>query len=141
MHLAAATGVPCVGIFGNFNRPESWHPMGHGHRVIHNMRGVDKISPDEVYGAVHDIMKDGSARANRQNFSFAIADQFFRYLIRRDRIIASAGPVAADNKLLRAPITWPRPRDPALLERCVSRRTQGDFDDRASRIGGAAHFD
>ncbi len=58
IHLAAASGVRCVGIFGNFNRPESWHPMGRGHRIIHNVRGIDKISPVEVYGAVRAIMKD-----------------------------------------------------------------------------------
>ena len=58
IHLAAASGVRCVGIFGNFNRPKSWHPMGRGHRIIHNVRGIDKISPVEVYGAVRAIMKD-----------------------------------------------------------------------------------
>ncbi len=32
--------------------------MGRGHRIIHNVRGIDKISPVEVYGAVRAIMKD-----------------------------------------------------------------------------------
>jgi heptosyltransferase-3 len=52
MHLAAAAGVPCVALFGNFNKPKWWHPMGQGHRIIHNMRGVREITPDEVYAAV-----------------------------------------------------------------------------------------
>jgi len=52
MHLAAAVGVPCVGIFGNFNRPKCWHPIGQGHCIIHNMRGVREISPEEVHSAV-----------------------------------------------------------------------------------------
>jgi heptosyltransferase III len=52
MHLAAAAGIPCVALFGNFNRPKWWHPMGQGHRIIHNMRGVREITPGEVYAAV-----------------------------------------------------------------------------------------
>jgi heptosyltransferase III len=52
MHLAAAAGIPCVALFGNFNRPKWWHPMGQGHRIIHNMRGVREITPEEVYIAV-----------------------------------------------------------------------------------------
>jgi ADP-heptose:LPS heptosyltransferase len=52
MHLAAAVGVPCVGLFGNFNRPKWWHPNGEGHHIIHNMGGIRKISPEEVYAAV-----------------------------------------------------------------------------------------
>jgi heptosyltransferase III len=78
MHLAAAVGVPCVGIFGSFNRPELWHPMGQGHRIIHNMQGVDKISPEEVYSAVYAIMADASvgrlvSNGNSRCFAQALA--------------------------------------------------------------------
>jgi len=52
MHLAAATGVRCVGIFGKFNKPKWFHPIGEGHRIIHNLQGIDKIAPGEVYDAV-----------------------------------------------------------------------------------------
>jgi ADP-heptose:LPS heptosyltransferase len=52
MHLAAVTGVPCVGLFGNFNVPKVWHPMGKNHHVIHNMNGIRAISPGQVYAAV-----------------------------------------------------------------------------------------
>ena len=52
MHLADAVGIPCVGLFGNNNMPKWWHPMGHGHHIIHNMLGVREISPTEVHAAV-----------------------------------------------------------------------------------------
>jgi len=68
MHLAAAVGVPCVGIFGNHNRPKWWHPVGQGHRVIHNMGGVSKVSPAEVYSAVSCIIENAPAGVNHQKF-------------------------------------------------------------------------
>jgi ADP-heptose:LPS heptosyltransferase len=58
MHLADAAGIPCVGLFGNNNMPKWWHPMGQGHHIIHNMRGVREISPDEVYAAVRLICRE-----------------------------------------------------------------------------------
>ncbi len=36
LHLAAATGVPCVAIFGPTN-PEVWGPSGPAHRVVRHM--------------------------------------------------------------------------------------------------------
>lgn len=48
MHLAASVGVPCVGLFGGYNRPVVWHPFGQGHRVIHRMSGVQDIGVNEV---------------------------------------------------------------------------------------------
>ena len=65
MHLAAAVGVPCVALFGNFNKPKWWHPMGEGHHVIHNMQGVRGISPEEVYAAVSATVRRGRIRAAR----------------------------------------------------------------------------
>jgi ADP-heptose:LPS heptosyltransferase len=56
MHLAAACGVPCVALFGNFNMPKWWHPIGEAHRIIHNMQGVRAISVDEVYAAICSII-------------------------------------------------------------------------------------
>jgi heptosyltransferase III len=52
MHLAAAVGVPCVCVFGGFNRPRTWHPMGDAHKIIHNMAGVREIRPEDVYAAI-----------------------------------------------------------------------------------------
>jgi heptosyltransferase-3 len=56
LHLAASGGVPCVGIFGNLNEPKWWHPMGKRHRIIHDMRGVCYITPEEVYAAICSIV-------------------------------------------------------------------------------------
>jgi heptosyltransferase-3 len=56
LHLAAATGVRCVGLFGNFNHPKRWHPRGEQHRIIHRMSGLHTITVAEVLGAVQDIV-------------------------------------------------------------------------------------
>lgn len=55
LHLAAAAGVSCVGLFGNFNKPQRWHPMGSQHRIIHRMTGLQFITVPEVVSAVRDI--------------------------------------------------------------------------------------
>ena len=68
MHLAAATGVPCVAIFSARNKPGVWFPAGSGHQVIYHQIdcygcGLDQcdkykkkcimtISVDEVFEAV-----------------------------------------------------------------------------------------
>jgi lipopolysaccharide heptosyltransferase III len=36
MHLAAATGLPCVAIFSAHNKPGPWYPYGVGNRVIYH---------------------------------------------------------------------------------------------------------
>jgi ADP-heptose:LPS heptosyltransferase len=56
MHLAAAVGTPCVAMFGDFNPPKKWHPFGAQHRLIHDMRGVRSISPEEVYAAIRSVI-------------------------------------------------------------------------------------
>jgi heptosyltransferase III len=66
LHLAAVVGVPCVGIFGTYNRPKWWHPTGERHRIIHNMRGIRDIAPEEVYGAIRSVASEISGRANRR---------------------------------------------------------------------------
>lgn len=48
LHLAAAVGVTCVGLFGANNRPRKWHPYGAQHRVLHDVNGVERIAPDAV---------------------------------------------------------------------------------------------
>jgi heptosyltransferase-3 len=55
LHLAAAAGVRCVGLFGDFNQPQRWHPPGSQHRIIHRMSGLESISVSEVVGAVREI--------------------------------------------------------------------------------------
>jgi heptosyltransferase-3 len=68
MHLAAAVGVPCVGLFGNFNRPKWWHPIGQGHCIIHNMRGVREISPEEVDAAIRLTVSQITAQKSELKF-------------------------------------------------------------------------
>lgn len=51
LHLAAAVGVRCVGLFGENNPPGLWHPIGAGHAAIHRMAGVATITVDEVRDA------------------------------------------------------------------------------------------
>jgi ADP-heptose:LPS heptosyltransferase len=69
MHLAATSGVPCVALFGNFNMPKWWHPVGEGHRVIHNMQGVRAIAPEEVYAAICSIVAKPLASAGSSSLS------------------------------------------------------------------------
>jgi heptosyltransferase III len=57
LHLAAAAGVSCVGLFGNINRPSRWHPRGAQHRIIHRMSGLQYISVAEVIEAVREIVR------------------------------------------------------------------------------------
>jgi heptosyltransferase III len=56
LHLAAAAGVNCIGLFGDFNQPKRWHPRGQHHRIIHRMTGLDAISVSEVMEAVGDLV-------------------------------------------------------------------------------------
>ncbi|MGC9954225.1 MAG: glycosyltransferase family 9 protein [Rhizomicrobium sp.] len=58
LHLAAAMGVPCVGVFGDYNMPKWWHPMGRGHRIVHDMRGVRAITPETVDAMVIAVEAD-----------------------------------------------------------------------------------
>ena len=64
MHLAAAVGVPCICVFGGFNRPRTWHPMGAGHRIIHNMDGVRKIRPEVVCAGIESVITGSIIGAN-----------------------------------------------------------------------------
>lgn len=61
MHLAAAVGLPCVGLFGDNNPPRKWHPVGDRHRVLHRMDGVRAIAVAEVEAAVAEIVSADAA--------------------------------------------------------------------------------
>lgn len=52
LHLAAACGVTCVGLYGGINEPRQWHPYGSRHKIIHRMEGIASISVEEVATAV-----------------------------------------------------------------------------------------
>ncbi len=56
LHMAAAVGVPCVGLFGNLNEPHRWHPRGSQHRIIHRMAGLEHITVPEVEAAVRALV-------------------------------------------------------------------------------------
>ncbi len=56
MHLAAATGVPCIGLFGDYSEPAVWHPYGKKHHAIHCPDGVQAITPAEVIQAAKSIL-------------------------------------------------------------------------------------
>ena len=51
MHLAAAMGVPTVGIFGKENKPRMWHPYGRLNFSVHDTHGVLAIVPEQVRDA------------------------------------------------------------------------------------------
>jgi len=59
LHLAAAAGVSCVGLFGDLNEPRRWHPPGAQHRIIHSMAGLHAIAVPDVVSAVRDIAPAG----------------------------------------------------------------------------------
>ena len=65
MHLAAATGIPCIGMFGNANMPKWWHPIGLQHRIIHNMKGMRAIAPQDVYNVLLSLLSEERAQAPR----------------------------------------------------------------------------
>ncbi len=56
LHLAAALGTPCVGLYGP-TRPERNGPYGPGHRALHSPDGrVASIGVDPVYQAVAELL-------------------------------------------------------------------------------------
>jgi lipopolysaccharide heptosyltransferase III len=65
MHLAAAAGVRCVAMFGDFNVPQRWHPMGWGHRIIHDLRGVGAIPASKVHAAVCAVLAENDGARPR----------------------------------------------------------------------------
>ena len=56
MHVAAAVQTRCVALFGANNMPRNmprrWHPYGNIHRVIHEIAGIDRITPERVVEAI-----------------------------------------------------------------------------------------
>ncbi len=56
MHLAAASGVSCVALFGPKD-PAVYAPYGEGHVVLYRPDGMDQISVDEALGAVGSLLE------------------------------------------------------------------------------------
>jgi heptosyltransferase-3 len=63
LHLAAAAGVACVGLFGSNNPRGKWHPRGLRHRMIHDIRGVEFITVEDVAAETLDICPAGYPNA------------------------------------------------------------------------------
>lgn len=57
MHLAAAMGVKCIGLFGDNNPPAKWHPFGQGNTAIHDMRGVTLITVEQVLSTAQAMLR------------------------------------------------------------------------------------
>lgn len=66
LHLCACVGVPCVALFGNGNKPRTWHPHGSEHKVIHNMQGVMSITVTEVVEAAQAILARSPAPSTEE---------------------------------------------------------------------------
>ena len=48
LHLAQCVRTPALGLFGSYNRPKQWHPLGPHVRVIHELRGMGAITVEQV---------------------------------------------------------------------------------------------
>ena len=48
LHLAQSMGTPTLGLFGAYNKPKEWHPIGAHVQIIHELRGMEAISVDQV---------------------------------------------------------------------------------------------
>lgn len=76
MHMAAASGIPCVGVYSSRNQPGLWHPYGDGHFVFrtpvpcegcmletcpeHDMKCILSISVEDVLAACSKILVDAT---------------------------------------------------------------------------------
>ncbi len=83
MHLAAAVGRPCVGVFAAIDWPGRWHPYGKGHEVLRvevpcggcfqatcplNNECLTEISVEEVYQACCRVIQRLEAEPEQANF-------------------------------------------------------------------------
>jgi ADP-heptose:LPS heptosyltransferase len=48
LHLTQCVRTPALGLFGSYNRPKQWHPIGTHVHVIHELRGIDAITVESV---------------------------------------------------------------------------------------------
>jgi ADP-heptose:LPS heptosyltransferase len=63
LHLAAVSGAPSVGLFGAYNRPVMWHPVGDHVRILHNLSGLEQITVAETAAAAEDMLTRAGRRA------------------------------------------------------------------------------
>ena len=48
LHLCQCSRTPAIGLFGSYNKPKQWYPLGAHVRVIHEESGIELISVDQV---------------------------------------------------------------------------------------------
>lgn len=48
LHLTQCVRTPALGLFGSFNKPRRWHPLGSHVRVIQELLGMEAITVDKV---------------------------------------------------------------------------------------------
>ncbi len=65
LHLSAVGGAPTIGLFGDYNRPMHWHPVGDHVRIIHRMTGLDQITVAEVVSAARDMIRQAPTEGVR----------------------------------------------------------------------------
>jgi len=58
MHLAAASGLRCVSLFGTRQPPRIWHPYGRQHRTFHDMGDVKNIPLAPVAAAIMEVLAE-----------------------------------------------------------------------------------
>jgi heptosyltransferase-3 len=77
MHLAASQGTRCVALFGDHGPPQRWHPYGADHRIIHDMRGIRAIQPNQLLRQVCEAL-NGRRYPSGQDARPVISETFLR---------------------------------------------------------------
>ena len=99
MHMAAAAGVRCVGIYSSRNYPGRWVPYGEGHRAFrssvpcegcrldicneYNMRCILSISVEDVLEACRGALADSEISAGMKLWNLIYAVNSERFSSRR----------------------------------------------------------
>ena len=57
MHLAHSVGVKILGIFGDFNKPNEWHPIGNNVNIIQDLQGIKNIKVEKVFQRIISLIE------------------------------------------------------------------------------------
>lgn len=68
MHLAASVGTRCVAMLGANNPPKKWHPIGLGHKILHDRTDILNIRPESVLAAVSDVLANPNVADDERDF-------------------------------------------------------------------------
>ena len=58
LHLAATMGTRCIGLYGENNQPNKWHPIGTEHIIFHSNEAVTRIRPADVERAALQLVSE-----------------------------------------------------------------------------------